>query len=100
MEKLIKDGKVAVLYHPAFGSGWYSWNNNQQALFDPEIAQAILDKNRELAKEIANIKYPDLYDGAIDKLEVKFLPQGTIFEISEFDGKERIEICYEYYNVA
>jgi hypothetical protein len=26
MNKLIRDGMVAVLYSPDYGSGWYTWN--------------------------------------------------------------------------
>jgi hypothetical protein len=29
MEKVIRDGKVAVLYSPGYGAGWYSWNRDQ-----------------------------------------------------------------------
>ena len=32
MNKLIRDGMVAVLYSPDYGSGWYTWNQD-----DPEI---------------------------------------------------------------
>lgn len=28
MDKVIKDGKVAVLYSPGFGAGWFTWNNH------------------------------------------------------------------------
>ena len=28
MNKVIRDGKVAVLYSPGYGAGWYSWNWN------------------------------------------------------------------------
>ena len=36
IEKLSQDGKVAVLYSPGFGAGWYTWNMTvPQILFDP-----------------------------------------------------------------
>jgi len=42
MNKLVRDGKVAVLYSPDYGSGWYTWNpNNPELLFDPAIVQLV-----------------------------------------------------------
>ena len=26
MQKVIRDGKVAVLYSPGYGAGWYTWS--------------------------------------------------------------------------
>ncbi len=28
IQKLSQDGKVAVLYSPGFGAGWYTWNTD------------------------------------------------------------------------
>lgn len=50
MEKLEKDGKVAILYSPGFGAGWSTWNSEwaDQLVFDKEIAEAILNDNRKI----------------------------------------------------
>lgn len=63
-EKYIFNDKVAVLYSPEYGAGWYSWNTEHPGLlFDKEIVQAVLDGNRKLAAEIAERKYPECYSG-------------------------------------
>ena len=37
-EKVIRDGKVAVLVSPEFGAGWSTWADNAEvAMFDPEV---------------------------------------------------------------
>jgi hypothetical protein len=99
MEKYIKDGKVAVLISPGYGAGWYSWNTGYQGLlFDPEIVQAVLDGNRQLAAEIADRKYPDCYTGGARDLTVEWLDPGTVFTIDDYDGYESLEIlgCRNY----
>jgi acetyl-CoA acetyltransferase len=38
MEKVIRDGKVAILYSPGFGAGWSTWNSySNEMIFDPDI---------------------------------------------------------------
>lgn len=40
--KVIRDGKVAVVYSPGFGDGWYTWNMDcPELLFDPIIVQCV-----------------------------------------------------------
>jgi hypothetical protein len=42
MNKLIRDGLVAVLYSPGFGAGWYSWNSEHpEILFDPALVELV-----------------------------------------------------------
>lgn len=93
MEKLIKDGKVAVLYSPGYGAGWYSWNTQYEGLlFDPEIVQVVLSGDQNLAAEIAERKYEGCYAGGAGSLEVAWLDQGVEFEIHEYDGCESINV--------
>ena len=94
MEKLEKDGKVAVLYSPGFGAGWSTWNSKwaDQLVFDKEIAEAILNDDRKLAMEIAAKKYPDAYLGGGDDLQIEWINKGEQFEITEYDGSEGVNI--------
>ena len=96
MQKVIRDGKVAVLYSPAFGAGWYSWNTEYpQLAFDPIIVQYVEDgKMEELATYMA-MAYPDVYTGGMDSLTVAWIPEGTLFRIHEYDGNESIEVKEE-----
>lgn len=94
MEKLEKDGKVAVIISPGFGAGWSTWNKDIRyaLLFDPEIAQAVLDGDMVKVKSIAKRKYPSGYFGGADGLTVEWIYKGTIFDIEEYDGSESLHI--------
>lgn len=90
--KLIKDSKVAVLYSPGFGAGWYTWNGDHpEILFDPAIAQLVLDEKFDELETFVELKYPKIYKGGMSQLHVKWLPQGTLFKVVEYDGDESIE---------
>ena len=42
MEKVIKEGKVAVLVSPNYGAGWYSWNSGyKELLFHPKLVEMV-----------------------------------------------------------
>lgn len=93
MNKMIKDGKVAVLVSPGFGAGWYTWNVHcPECLFDPEIVQMVLDgKDNYDIEQFAEKKYGDeFYSGGAVTLEVCWLPQGKKFCVTEYDGSESI----------
>lgn len=92
MEKVIRDGTVAVLYSPGYGAGWHTWGAPVEAVFDPEMVEAVLAGDHKLAEEIAKRKYPDAYTGGVSDLEVEWIPQGMPFRISEYDGNESI-VC-------
>ena len=94
MEKLKKDGKVAILYSPGFGAGWSTWNSEyaEQLIFDKEIAEAVLNENNKLAIAIAEKKYPDIYTGGGGGLTIMWIDEGEQFEITEYDGSEGVNI--------
>ena len=97
MNKVVRDGKVAVLFSPGFGAGWYTWNllqeKSEQMIFDPVIVQ-ILESQSETWKdqifEYASEEYPDAYLGGLDDLCFDWVPVGTKFYIDEYDGRETI----------
>lgn len=96
MDKVIKDGKVAVLVSHGYGAGWYSWSGNEDCLYDPEIVQLVLDKTpwQEIQK-VAETKWPDDYWGGAQGLTVVWVPKNTKFRIDEYDGAESIEYNYD-----
>ena len=67
-------------------------------MFDPQIAD-IVDQSAPdwgaKAEAIAQIKYPDSYLGGLHDLRVRWLPIGTQFRVTEYDGNEDIEINTE-----
>lgn len=92
MKKVIRDGKVAVLHTNTYGGGWHTWGAPVEAVFDPEMVEAVLANNHELAEEIAKRNYPNEFTGGVKNLEVAWIPQNTAFRITEYDGAEGIEI--------
>jgi hypothetical protein len=100
IERLIRHGRVAVLYSPGYGAGWSTWCHEDEQmrlsmLFDPQIAD-IRDRGdadwQEKAKAIALVKYPGAYLGGLTDLAVRWLPVGTQFRVMEQDGNEWIEV--------
>lgn len=95
VEKLEKDGKVAVLISGGYGAGWSTWvggDKAEEALFDPVLAQMIIDeKPLDDLINTAKERYPDGYYGGLrDVMRVEWLDKGTKFMVDEYDGSERI----------
>ena len=92
--KVIRDGKVAVLYSPGFGAGWSTWNShNADLLFDSIIVDFVLSKPENWQQGIeayCYIAYTGLYDAGIIDLEVAWIPVGSQFKIDEYDGSESV----------
>ena len=98
MNKVIRDGMVAVLYSPGFGAGWYTWNllldNAEQLIYDPIIVQILEEQSDNCLDQLLEYigeEYPDAYTGGVDDLCFAWLPVGTKFRITEYDGSESIE---------
>ena len=88
-KRLVKDGKTAIVISPGYGAGWYTWNTESPGLaLDGDIAQAVIDGDREKAVRIAHERYGDFYDGGSQGLRVEWVDQGKAFEITEYDGYE------------
>lgn len=93
MNKLVRDGMVAVLYSPDYGSGWYTWNaTHPELLFDPAIVQLVEEEKFDELKTYVTLKYPNIYDGGMWELKVAWIPEGAMFRINEYDGDESIEL--------
>jgi hypothetical protein len=92
MKKVIRDGKVAVLYSPGYGAGWYTWNKDYpECVFDSELV--VLVEQHEFSKviELAEQKYGEgFYSGGAEDLQIEWLQEGTPFTIEEYDGSESI----------
>lgn len=107
MEKVIRDGKVAVLYSPSYGAGWStanhgSLNDTDVLLFDPEIVSLVeKHENGEISHMnmcdkimyYCDNKYGEnvLYYGGSGNLWIAWIPIGKEFRIAEYDGYEYIE---------
>ena len=94
MNKVVRNGKVAVLYSPGFGAGWYSWTEVPECLFHPTIVELVeqnrqLEITNELCQELFNVEY--FYTGGASDLKIAWLPEGTHFDIHVYDGSESIQ---------
>lgn len=97
MQKVIRDGKVAVIYSPGYGAGWTTWSVPVEGAFHPELVEAIeREASEEELVEISKKLFGDeVYYGGADGLRIEWLPVGTAFRIEEYDGSEGIEIISE-----
>jgi hypothetical protein len=102
IEKVIRDGRVAVLVSRGYGAGWSSWSPEiPQLLFEPRVVEILegnlsISEKEELINKFVTEKYPDTYMGGIDGLEVVWVQEGSKFVIREYDGKEWIEFDYKF----
>jgi len=104
VEKLIRDGKVAVLISPGFGAGWSTWaSEHAWSTWASEHAEfALFDKGLvELAERGATTdevetylasKDMDFYKGGWRDVEIRWLDQGTRFTVEEYDGSESLRM--------
>jgi len=101
MEKVIRDGMVAVLYSPGYGAGWYSWNSGRpECLFDPNIVAMVEAGQHDQIEAYCKTAHPGLSLGGAEQLEIDWLPVGTAFKIREYDGHESIEYQDTDWHVA
>ena len=93
MNKLIVDGKVAVLYSPDFGAGWYSWNQDYpEILFDPAMVKLVEKKQYDELATYVELKYPGIFTGGLNQLQVEWIEEGKKFRVVEYDGDESIQV--------
>lgn len=99
MERVIKDGKVAVCISTGYGAGWSTWPNKElqeTLLFHPAIVDMVLNlKQREITPEwmVKNLgeEYAGVYLGGANDLEIEWVDEGTVFRIHEYDGYESVK---------
>lgn len=93
MQKMIRDGKVAVLVSHGFGAGWSTWSEEhaETLCMDVSIVQQVLDGKPEFAAKLAETLCPGAYTGGAKGLQVHWLDVGERFRITEYDGAESLE---------
>jgi hypothetical protein len=101
MDKVVRNGLVAVLYSPGYGSGWYTWNTEYlQILYDPKIVEWVEagkpEDQLDSIETYMESTYPDTYIGSnLTQLEIIWMPVGTQFQVHEYDGYESIKYASE-----
>lgn len=92
MKKVVRNGLVAVIYSPTWGSGWYSWHGVVELLYDPVVVGMIENKaTPETIEEYCRKIYDYEWHTSCDNLEIAWIPEGTEFYINEYDGSESIK---------
>ena len=97
MERVVRDGRVAVLVSPGFGAGWSSWASGelaQRVLFDPVVV-AWVEGGKVGPVPVDHFGDEYFYDGGADDLEVMWVPEGAQFRIHEYDGSESLILASE-----
>lgn len=95
MNKVIRDGKVAVLISYGFGAGFYTWGAPLEAIFDPKLIELVESEDFDGAVKYIETTYPDVYTGGVEDLEVVWVDEGEEFTIEEYDGNESIQFKNE-----
>ena len=90
MDRVIRDGRVAVIFSPGWGSGWHTSHNIEELIFDPSIVAWIEAEEYDKIKNYMILKYPNVYLGTLEDLRITWIPEGTEFVIDEYDGSESI----------
>jgi len=94
MKKVVENGLVAVIYSPGYGAGWATWADDEKVCFDPILVEWIRNgKNGEPPLDHYGDDAP--YAGGLRDAEIKWIAEGTRFEITEYDGAEGIRILDE-----
>lgn len=98
VKKLERDGKIAVVYSPSFGSGLSTWNekHKEELIFDEKLAYYVEKKDKKKCIKRALEIDPDCYIGsAFENLAICWVEKGKKFRIAEYDGSESVEIFDE-----
>jgi hypothetical protein len=101
MNKVIRDGKVAVLVSRGYGAGWSTWTDEIETyLFHPKLVQMVEEeRHSEITTEWMEqeLGLDVSYTGGTDGLEIEWVPVGTKFVIHEYDGHESLKTIDDFY---
>ncbi len=95
MEKVIREGKVGVLVSPHFGAGFLTWGAPIEAIFNPTLIELVEQQKVQEAIDFVESTWDGVYSGGVQDLVVAWIPEGTKFQITEYDGSESIELLDE-----
>ena len=93
MEKVIRDGKVAVAVSGGFGAGWSTWNDVHPC--DARFNSLFLAGKHEEAAELCE-ELRLGYTGGASQVEIVWVELGEKFIITEYDGSEGLMRVQDY----
>lgn len=93
-EKVIRDGKVAVLVSKGFGAGWSTWASYKEqamlCLFDRRFVEAVEASVTDIEKIASEFLGSGFYCGGWRDVCIEWVPVGTEFTVREYDGSEKL----------
>lgn len=101
MKKLIINGKVAVIHSRDYGVGWstcYTRCWREFLTMDQELAFAVLTRDlKSVTERFREVMGEDSYLGllSIDDLKLKWIDEGSTFEVTDYDGLETVHVIGE-----
>ena len=98
MDKVIRNGNVGVLVTYDYGAGWYTWHDIPELLFEPEVIRMVEESidPKVIEEYCVRVYGDDHYYGGADNLMIEWVPEGTVFRIEEYDGRESLVYLEEY----
>jgi hypothetical protein len=93
MEKIVRDGKVAVAVSYGFGAGWSTWADVDP--MDARFNQLFLDGKVDEVVRICDEEGLG-YAGGADDVDIVWVPVGTKFFITEYDGSESLDTIDDF----
>jgi hypothetical protein len=97
MERVVRDGYVAVLYSPGYGAGWYSWHGIPELIFDPVVVEMVQSQaSEEIIIKYCKERWPDGYFSGVEDLTISWIVEGEQFVIEEYDGSENIKFKSDF----
>lgn len=78
VEKVVRNGEVAVLISPGFGAGWSTWTSEHRdiLLFHPRLVEWVENgKGPGLGDLLDELGAGSAYTGGADDLVVRWLPE-------------------------
>lgn len=95
-DRLYRPGRdkmeTAVAISPGYGAGLTSWNRDLSPML-PELVLLAFARNgteRNTLLGLVHKRVPNFCDLGLSDIEIEWLPVGTWFEITEYDGAESI----------
>lgn len=84
--------KYGVLVSHGFGAGWSSWEGPTLA-YDGRVIDCWIKNNdeQEVADFIESLGYDRPYMGGWKNCQLEWIPENTLWRITEYDGAEQIE---------
>lgn len=86
------NNKVPIVLSNSYGSGWYTnlRIRDKQLLFDKNLVELVLAKDYEAIQNYCQTIFPKISFTNIPKLRVEYIPEGSKFIITNYDGLEDV----------